>query len=287
MNDHQPPEQRAFPAALLRQQKEYLMSEIARNGRTRSRRSRALVLRIGTVGALAVIVLAALSLGGAFGGESGPGPLTIDKALAAVTVAQGEIVHIKITGVDSDKSTFVQENWSCSGEPWRYRGMTETSTGGRQEVAIAGSGLHQVYDARTDSILEMQDETIAALAEPKVPGESYEQMIRELLTSGLAQEDGHEQVDGRDAVRIVEKRPVEDGEGSENVYLVDADTGRPLEWRIMNEGENRILRFDIYEKLPGTPENLSLLDLKAAYPGATVYTDPAAFEQAVAKAPAK
>ena len=113
------------------------MSEIARNGRTRSRRSRALVLRIGTVGALAVIVLAALSLGGAFGGESGPGPLTIDKALAAVTAAQGEIVHIKITGVDSDKSTFVQENWSCSDEPWRYRGMTETSTGGRQEVAMA------------------------------------------------------------------------------------------------------------------------------------------------------
>jgi hypothetical protein len=44
----------------------------------------------------------------------------------------------------------------------------------------------------------------------------------------LAQEDGHEQVDDRDAVRIVEKRTVEAGEGSENAYLVDAETGRPI-----------------------------------------------------------
>jgi len=94
-------------------------------------------------------------------------------------------------------------------------------------------------------------------------------------------------VDGREAVRIVEKRPVEDGEGSENVYLVDAETGQPIEWRIMNEGENRTLRFDIYEKLPGTPENLSLLDLRVAYPSATVYTEPAAFEQVLTKAPAE
>ncbi len=284
MNDHQPPEQRAFPDALLHQQKEYLMSEITGDRRTSSRRSRSLVLRVGAVGALAVIVLAVLGLSGVFRGN---GPLTIDKALAAVTIADGEVLHIKITGVDTDGSTFVQENWSYSDEPWKYRGMTETRSGGLQEVAIDGSGLHQAYDARTNSILEMQDETVANLAEPKVPGESYERMIRDLLTSGLAQEDGQEQVDGRDAVRFVEKRPVQDGEGSRNVYLVDAETGQPIEWRIMNEGEDRTLRFDIYEKLPGTPENLSLLNLRAAYPSATVYTDPAEFEQALTKAPAE
>jgi len=284
MNDHQPPEQRAFPDALLPRQKEYLMSEITRDRRTSSRRSRSLVLRVGAVGALAVIVLAVLSLSGVFGSN---GPLTIDKALAAVTIADGEVLHIKITGVETDGSTFVQENWSYSEEPWKYRGMTESGGGRLQEVAMDGSGLHQVYDARTNSILEMQDETVAGLAEPKVAGESYEKMIRDLLTSGLAQEDGQEQVGGRDAVRIVERRPAQEGEGTENVYLVDAETGRPLEWRIMNEGENRTLHFDIYEKLPGTPENLGLLDLKVAYPGATVYTDPAAFEQALSKAPAE
>ncbi len=284
MNDHQPPEQRAFPAALLRQQKEYLMSEITRDRRTRSRRSRSLVLRIGTVGALAVIALAVVSLSGVFGSN---GPMTVDKALAAVTTAKGEVLHIRITGVDSDGSTFVQENWSYSDETWKYRGVTETSSGGLQEVAIDASGLHQVYDARTNSIFEMHDETIADLAEPKVAGESYEEMIRELLTSGLAQEDGQEQVDGRDAVRIVEKRPGEDGEGSENVYVVDAETGEPIEWRIMNEGENRTLHFDIYEKLPGTSENLGMLNLRVAHPSATVYTDPAAFEQALTKTPAE
>lgn len=284
MNDHQPPEQRAFPDALLHQQQEYLMSEIARDRQTRSRRSRSLVLRIGTVGALAVIALAVLSLSGVLGNN---GPMTIDKALAAVTTAKGEVLHVRITGVESDGSTFMQENWSYSDTPWKYRGMTETSRGGLQEVAIDASGLHQVYDARTNSILEMQDETIASLTEPKVPGESYEEMIRELLTSGLAQEDGGEQVDGRDAVRIVEKRPAEDGERSKNVYLVDAETGQPIEWRIMNEGENRTLRFNTYEKLPGTPDNLSLLDSRVAYPSATVYTDAAAFEQALTETPAE
>jgi len=285
MNGHQPPEQRAFPAALLRQQKEYLMSEIATDRQTSSRRPRPLVLRVGIVGALAVIALAVVSLNGVFGNNGGP--MTIDKALAAVTVAKGEILHIRITGVDSDGNTFVQENWSYGDEPWKYRGMTDSTGGGLQEVALDASGLHQVYDALTNSILEMQDETVANLTEPKVAGESYEEMIRELLTSGLAQEDGQEQVGGRDALRIVERRPVGDGAKSENVYLVDAETGEPIEWRIMNEAENRTLRFDVYEKLPGTPENLSLLDLRVAHPSATVYTDPAAFEQALTKAPSK
>ncbi|MBN1632386.1 MAG: hypothetical protein JW990_21725 [Thermoleophilia bacterium] len=288
MNDRQPPRQRAFPDTLLRQQKEFLVSEVRRERQTRPRRSRSLVRRVGTVGALAVVALAAVSLSGVFGNN---GPMTIDKALAAVTVADGEVLHVRITGVESDGSTFVQENWSWTepdaGSAWKYRGFAEIGGQRAREVALDASGLHQVYDAATNSLLEMQDETVAGLTEPKVAGESYEQMIRELLASGMAEEDGNEQVGGRDAVRIVEKRPAAEGERSENTFLVDAVTGEPIEWRIMNEGENRILHFDIYEKLPGTLDNLSLLDLRAAYPDAAVYADPAAFEAALAKVPAE
>lgn len=299
MNDHLPPRRRAFPDSLLQQQKEYLVSEIARNietgdGRTRERttrpsRSRSLALRLGAVGALAVIALAAVGLSGVFGGGDGSGPLTIDKALAAVTVADGEVLHVKITGVETDGSAFAQELWSytesATGAVWKYRGMTETSGHGLQEVAIDGAGLHQIYDAKTNSILEMRHEADADVFKQKIAGsaDAYQEDIRRLLSSGQAQEDGREQIDGRDAIRIVETRPAPEGELSENVFLVDAETGEPIEWRIGNEGENRVLHFDIYEKLPGTPESLRLFDLKMIYPDAAIYTDPAAFEQAVAE----
>lgn len=130
----------------------------------------------------------------------------------------------------------MQENWSYGGVAWKYRGMTDSIGSELREVALDASGLHQVYDAPTNSILEIQDETVANLTELKVADKSYKKMIRE--------------------------------------------------W-IMNEGENRTLRFDIYEKLPGTPGNLGLLNLRVAYPSATVYPDPAASKQALTKAQAE
>lgn len=66
----------------------------------------------------------------------------------------------------------------------------------------------------------------ANLAEPKVPGESYEKMIRELLTSRLAQEDGQEQVDGRNALRIVENRPAQDGDRSASIWSTPRPANR-------------------------------------------------------------
>jgi hypothetical protein len=60
---------------------------------------------------------------------------------------------------------------------------------------------------------------------------------------------------------------------------VDVKTGFPIEMRIVDPPEGRTQHWDLFEKLPGTPENLALLDLKVAHPGATVNTDPAAYDQ--------
>ncbi len=37
-------------------------------------------------------------------------------------------------------------------------------------------------------------------------------------------------------------------------------------------GDGETIHFDLYETLPATPENLALMDMKAAHPTATVYT---------------
>jgi hypothetical protein len=54
---------------------------------------------------------------------------------------------------------------------------------------------------------------------------------------------------------------------------VDPETGAPIEWCKTEFSETEVTHFDLYEKLPGTPENLALLNLKTAYPEATVSTD--------------
>jgi hypothetical protein len=88
--------------------------------------------------------------------------------------------------------------------------------------------------------------------------------------------DGREVVDGREAVRIATR----DGR---IVYLVDATTYIPIEWRTTGDGGSSSLRFNAYETLPATPENLALLDVRVQHPDATVDTDPEHFRDAQAR----
>lgn len=303
----QPPERREFPDALLHEQKEYLMSEITnitRDKQTRSRRSRSLVLRVGIAGALAVVALIVVSITQI--GDKGPlAPLAVDEAQAvelaldAITPAEGEVLHIKTStdlmaeyyipgdsgpsGYATDGTPLVGESWSRSGSPWGYRYAQQGAGLKLMERAYYSTGVRLFYDGKTNSMLEVQDETLLRKdsKESRATGDGSQTMIRGLLESGRAVEDGHEQIDGRDAVRIVQKPAPEEGIHSENVYLVDAKTGEPIEFRV----EGSTVHFDIYEKLPATPENLALLDLKAAYPDATVYTDWKAYDLVVGPGP--
>jgi hypothetical protein len=301
---YQPPEQREFPDALLREQKEHLMSEITKvttDKQTRSRRSRSLVLRVGIAGALAVVALIVVSITQI--GDKGPlAPLAVEEAQAvelaldAITPVEGEVLHIKTSadlmaeyylpgdsgpsGNSTDGTPRVEEIWSRSDSPWGWRWAMGGAGLELQEWAAYSTGRRLFYDSKTNSMLEVQDETLLS-GEPRIPGEGYLTMIRRLLASGRAVEDGHEQIDGRDALRIVEKPAPEEGVHSENVYLVDAETSEPIEIRTADS----TVHFVIYEKLPGTPENLALVDLKAAYPDATVYTDWKAYDLVVGPGP--
>jgi hypothetical protein len=196
--------------------------------------------------------------------EAVPVALVLQKTLAATTPAQGEVLHVEISGVETDGSTFTREMWSTSGTEWKYRCIVEVSGHAQSEVAYNSTGLIQEYDAKADTIAERHDEAIKSKVPPADGG--YREEVQRLIDSGKAAEDGHVQIDGRDALRIVEEM----GDGSKNVFLIDAKTYAPIEWRIGEFGENRVLRFDVYEKLPGLAENLELLDLKAVHPDATV-----------------
>ena len=104
-----------------------------------------------------------------------------------------------------------------------------------------------------------------------------------LLESGRVKVDGHETVDGRDAVRLVSTTTaMTDSAGKKygTVYLVDAKTGDPVEWRTTLGGQEETLRFAAYEELPPTQENLALLSLAKQHPGAQLDTDVAHYEQA-------
>ena len=198
-----------------------------------------------------------------------------------MTPAEGEVLHIKTTsifdGTSSAKGTGTGEIWQIGGSSWMWR---RVQVNPRQEVfeqAESWSSPYYNYDGVSDSMLELPKSK-----SPELPTDGWHRWIQFLLTSGQAVEDGHEQIDGKDAIRIVEKANPEEGVHIENVFLLDATTGQPLELRYPDQGET--MHFDVWETLPATPENLELMDMKAAHPTATVYTDKQAYVKAWSKA---
>jgi hypothetical protein len=107
------------------------------------------------------------------------------------------------------------------------------------------------------------------LAAPRTPQEK----IRLLLETGKLREDGHVTVDGREAMRLV-------SDAADATYLVDATTGAPLEWRTTGTNGSTTLRFAVYETLPATAANRTLVSVTAQHPGATLDDDPAHYATA-------
>jgi hypothetical protein len=106
--------------------------------------------------------------------------------------------------------------------------------------------------------------------------EPFRTEILALLNSGRAQETGHVEVDGRDAIRI------ESPDGKQ-VYLVDAETYAPIEWKTMGNGGSVTLRFPVYEALPANADSMEVFDLEAQHPGAQVEHGAAAYQAAEAR----
>jgi outer membrane lipoprotein-sorting protein len=93
--------------------------------------------------------------------------------------------------------------------------------------------------------------------------EDFRDDIVKLLNSGTVRVTGHQNVDGRDAIRI------ESLDGKQ-VYLVDAATYAPIEWTTTGDSGGVTLRFPLYEELPVDNPSKDLLSLEAQHPGAKV-----------------
>ena len=233
--------------------------------RARRPRLRRFVVGGTLAGAAAVAVaLGVLSVLPGDGKLPGTGPSAIARAASALTSADKTILHTVVvtteTRAGGSTETSKAETWQQTTPPYAARQL-----GGR-ELAQA-NGAVQYYDPRTNTIHTTPPNTVAASPTSFSDGESLRDRMLALLKFGEAREDGHVTVGGRDAIRIVSS----DG----NLTLVvDAGTYEPIEWTsVSDDGMSQTSRFQTYELLPPTEENLALLSLTAQHPGATIQQD--------------
>jgi hypothetical protein len=218
-------------------------------------------LRVAAVGA----AVAAIALG-VLSAAPGGGPSPLARAVAALTPADGAILHTVALVTDRGPgrtTTSRTETWQQSAPP--YDELELTGAGGR-EFATA-DGRPEVYDPRTNTIFRLPPgaEVPDRLA-PQRPGERVRDVMLGLLRSGEARVEGRVVVEGREAIRIAAP-----ASASHPTVLVDAATYEPIEWTVTSdEGIRQTTRFLIYEHLPATAENLAQLSLSARHPGARV-----------------
>ena len=252
---------------------------------TRGTRRRRLALRVAAVvGAAAAIALGALEA--LPGGREPSSASAIERAKAALTDADGRILHVvsRTTLAGPDGATLRTERtetWELTSPPYDTR-QVHYSQGVRREIAFA-DGQPEVYDPRRNTIStlppasslpERGRDSKARRPLPVDPFDAGAERLRgrmlDLLRSGGAREDGRVTVDGREAIRIV-------APAQGMTLLVDARTYEPIEWSSPVTGIGttpdrglQTTRFETYERLPATESNLALLDLRAQHPGAKV-----------------
>jgi len=211
------------------------------------------VLVAAAVAAVVLGVLSALPGGG--------GPSSIARAASALGGGNGILHTVVVTttkrpggGTDVSKT----ETWQQTSPPYAAREL-----GGR-ELAQA-NGMLQYYDPRTNTIQTTPRGSVPG--SPRTFDESLRDRMLFLLKSGEAREDGHVTVGGRDAIRIV-------GSDGRLALVVDAETSKPLEWTSYGDDGTRLTsRFQTYERLPETAQNLALLSLTKQHPTARIRHD--------------
>jgi hypothetical protein len=97
--------------------------------------------------------------------------------------------------------------------------------------------------------------------------------IRQRLKQKDVVVDGRVRVGGRDAIRLM-------WNSGRSVYLVDAHTYDPIQFRATSERGTQTIRFLAYETLPLNARTRALLSLRAQHPKADINRDPKAFKAA-------
>jgi hypothetical protein len=215
---------------------------------------------------------------------------------------------------DGTVVTWHSESWQQNAAPYARR-QIETGPEGRTVETALDDGVLQLYDPAKNTIytnapkpppLDLKPGPrpgTFVIRVPNVSGKIVERVIiagpddlrrlREgptrqrpedpfrtqalaLLNSGHARVDGHRNVDGREAIRVVSAN-------GHTTYLVDARTYDPIELRTTGAGGGTTLRFRAYDELPSTHANKALLSLAAAHPEATVDRSSAAYQAAYSR----
>jgi hypothetical protein len=236
------------------------------------------------VGGAAIVVLAVLSIVNVFGAD---GPSIVDKAAAALDPGENAIIHVKISGHETGKDGYVsdwtEESWVRTAAPYTRRDIQAFRGSPVMESVQDGTGFAQAYVASTNTIYQPPRQRVFGVEGGRQ--DSYRDMILEMLESGDAVVEGEETVDGRECIRIAATKDygiAPDGTKYGTWYLVDADTKNPVEWRVTRDGGKVVtMRFEVYEQLPATDENLVLLDLAAQHPGAAFSTSVEEYQEAM------
>jgi hypothetical protein len=205
-------------------------------------------LRLAAAGAATVAVVSAGVLAFLPGEEAS----AVARASAAL---EGSILHTVVV-TRTGSSTGTTETWQQLSAPYDSR-----EVGGRE--LAQNDGYPEMYDARTNTLYVVAPGTkLPPPGRPTSEPARLLRVMRNMLSSGEAREEGAATVDGRRAVRLVA------GNAS---LLVDAETYDPLEWSIVSDdGVRQTSRFRTYEVLPATAANLALLSLRAQHPGAKI-----------------
>jgi hypothetical protein len=240
----------------------------------RRRRRRRTGVRAAALAAAALIATAVVVVGEPFGGESSAS--AVERAQEAVAGSDGEILHVVAVTTRSGPGGVTDvsrsEMWQQNAAPYDHREIGFGADGARGRELGTAQGRPQYYDPVTDTIHTTSPDVEVSQSSGlngELTGQGFVDRMRVLMKKGAAHEDGHVNVDGRDAIRIV---------ADALTLIVDADTFQPIEWRLDGEAaggryDASTTRIETYEWLPDTPANRALFSLDAQHPGAEVVTD--------------
>jgi hypothetical protein len=236
--------------------------------------------RRGTVLAVIVAAVVAIALTVTTPWSGGPG--IVELARAALTLPPGSVLHIEwedTSPIDNNTT----EAWIES--RGRFHGfVTDTSTGQRVEVGgTRDLGQSVSYDPATNAIG-------AFLAGPLRAVSDDVAVLRKHLAEGTATAAGDTKIGGRAVKRIRLQLGGADCKPTVHYLFVDPRTYEPVEYRLIVFAARRsspapnaaasyrrvplVRRFLTYDRLPATPANLRLTDIRAAHPTAKVYPPP-------------
>ena len=214
---------------------------------------------LGTPGGLAVL---GLSLALILGAGTSPSPADaaiLASAQGALTPPPDSVFHVAATITVGSSPAQPYALWAA-GTSYRFIKFG-------YEAAWNGTTMSS-YDAASNTMY------VGIYSPPNHAPVDVAATIRSLISSGQAQVDGSAVVDGVPAyVLSVSGQP--SGSGVANAtYDVAKSDYRPLLIQGTVGCEQgqcpETVQFQTYEYLPETPANLSLLDLRAQHPGATV-----------------